>query len=402
MRAAPQERGPSLHVGGLPDKGFYDLDLQQFFTQAGFKVVHATVASDPKSVNRKSLGYGYVSFAEESEMLRCLSEMNNKPCRDHTISLSKQVDQKNLDPKANVFVRNLDRALTQSQLHAHMAQFGSILSLRLQTDSHGHSQGFGFVQFSRAEEAARAIDACDGKNFAGKPMQAMIHKKRSERAHAAAPAVTNLFVKNLPKGTTDDQLAAMFAPFGDILTAKVQIDNATQHPLDYGYVNFKRAEDAEKAIADMNLKKVGNGVLIVNAHIPKSHNQNQVGVSSAGQLDAVALNIKRGMGSNVFINFIPQGVTEEECRREFEKAGSIVSLKLTQHPAKSFQHAYVLYSDVQEAQKAIRTMHDSTVFGSRRPIYVDFWMSKQEMDAERKQKSEHDLNRMLKNLFTQP
>jgi hypothetical protein len=47
-------------------------------------------------------------------------------------------------------------------------------------------------------------------------------------------------------------------------------------------------------------------------------------------------------------------------------------------------------------------MHDSTVCGSRRPIYVDFWMSKQEMEAERKQKSENDLNRMLKNLFTQP
>jgi hypothetical protein len=62
----------------------------------------------------------------------------------------------------------------------------------------------------------------------------------------------------------------------------------------------------------------------------------------------------------------------------------------------------VLYSDVGEAQKAIRMLHDSTVFGSRRPIFVDFWMSKQEMEAERKQKSENDLNRMLKNLFTQP
>jgi RNA recognition motif-containing protein len=99
-------------VGGLPDKGFYDLDLQQFFNLAGFKVVSATVAADPKSLYRKSLGYGYVAFADENEMLRCLAEMNNKPLGDRTISLSRQVDSKNFDPKANVFVRNIDRSVT--------------------------------------------------------------------------------------------------------------------------------------------------------------------------------------------------------------------------------------------------------------------------------------------------
>lgn len=81
---------------------------------------------------------------------------------------------------------------------------------------------------------------------------------------------------------------------------------------------------------------MGNGVLIVNHHISKSSNMLQTSSTSAGQLDAVALNIKRGMGSNVFVNFIPVGTSEADCRAEFEKHGSIISLKVTQHPAKNF------------------------------------------------------------------
>jgi len=73
----------------------------------------ATVASDPKSSNKKSLGYGYVSFHSEEELQRCLKEMNNKMLQGKQIALSKQIEKNNFDPKANVFVRNLDKAVTQ-------------------------------------------------------------------------------------------------------------------------------------------------------------------------------------------------------------------------------------------------------------------------------------------------
>ena len=55
------------------------------------------------------------------------------------------------------------------------------------------------MQFSKPEEAAKAIEMCDGKDFAGKPLNVMIHKKRNERPNTITGAVvTNLFVKNLP------------------------------------------------------------------------------------------------------------------------------------------------------------------------------------------------------------
>jgi RNA recognition motif-containing protein len=56
---------PSLYIGNLPTTGFYDLDLKQFFTQKGFTVRAATVASDFHRT--KSLGYGYIAFNTEEE-----------------------------------------------------------------------------------------------------------------------------------------------------------------------------------------------------------------------------------------------------------------------------------------------------------------------------------------------
>ena len=87
----------------------------------------ATVASDPKSSNRKSLQYGFVSFPDEAEMNRCYKEMNNKELLGKAITLSVQTQGiKNFDPLANVFVRNLAKEVTQNELYKMFEVFGPI------------------------------------------------------------------------------------------------------------------------------------------------------------------------------------------------------------------------------------------------------------------------------------
>ena len=85
-------------MSGLPDSGFYDLDLKQFFERHGFNVRSATVAGDPKNMGRKSLGYGYISFNEEAELERCLTTLNNVELGGKTISLSRQADRSKFNP----------------------------------------------------------------------------------------------------------------------------------------------------------------------------------------------------------------------------------------------------------------------------------------------------------------
>ena len=122
------KKWPSLYVGNLPDKSFFDLDLLKFFSSAGFKIKTATVANDTDK--NKSLGYGYISFAEESELERCLSTMNNALCHDRMIILNRQ-GEKNFNPKANIIIRNLSKTVTQNDVYQAFSKFGKIHSCKL-------------------------------------------------------------------------------------------------------------------------------------------------------------------------------------------------------------------------------------------------------------------------------
>ena len=90
---------------------------------------------------------------------------------------------------------------------------------------------------------------------------------------------------------------------------------------------------------------------MVTQHI--SRQQNMQYQNNKNQVEPMALVMKKAYDSNIFVNFIPPSVEEEEFLKSFSVIGKIISLKLSQHPQKSFKHAYVLYETVSEAQKAI-------------------------------------------------
>ena len=86
MRADGQ-KWPSLFVGNIPDKAFFDLDLKKHFEDRGYKIKAATVASDAGKT--KSLGYGYLTFYDDSELERCLISMNNTMIKDKYIIVNR-------------------------------------------------------------------------------------------------------------------------------------------------------------------------------------------------------------------------------------------------------------------------------------------------------------------------
>lgn len=53
-------------------------------------------------------------------------------------------------------------------------------------------------------------------------------------------------MKNFPKGTTEETLSSMFREFGELESVSIP-KNESQELRDFGYVCFKKPEDAEKA-----------------------------------------------------------------------------------------------------------------------------------------------------------
>jgi len=68
-----------------------------------------------------------------------------------------------------------------------------------------------------------------------------------------------LFVGNLPYSTTQSDLESIFSEFGNVISATVIVDKMSGRSRGFGFVEIEDA-DAEKAIAEVNSREVGEGL----------------------------------------------------------------------------------------------------------------------------------------------
>jgi len=69
----------------------------------------------------------------------------------------------------NIYVGNLSREMTESELREAFAAFGEVASAAVIKDKFtGESRGFGFVEMPNKEEAEQAISGLNGKELKGR------------------------------------------------------------------------------------------------------------------------------------------------------------------------------------------------------------------------------------------
>lgn len=81
-----------------------------------------------------------------------------------------------------LFIGSLSYGATDSQLEAHFAQAGKVLSAKVITDRYtGQGKGFGFVEMSTEEEAKKAIKELNGTNLDGRAIVVKEAQPREDR-----------------------------------------------------------------------------------------------------------------------------------------------------------------------------------------------------------------------------
>jgi len=81
------------------------------------------------------------------------------------------------------------------------------------------------------------------------PHGALQRPRRESRTALGSPeAGSNLFVAGMPSTVDDESLAAAFAPYGTVLSAKVMLHVDTAASRGFGFVLFARAAEAERAM----------------------------------------------------------------------------------------------------------------------------------------------------------
>ena len=78
-----------------------------------------------------------------------------------------------------------------------------------------------------------------------------------------------LFVGGLPYSVNDRQLEELFAPKGIVTSATVITDRETGQSKGFGFVEFEKDEDADKAIAELNGTEVEGRKISVSVARPR-------------------------------------------------------------------------------------------------------------------------------------
>ena len=147
----------------------------------------------------------------------------------------------------------------------------------------------------------------------------------------------NLIVNYIPQDMSDEEFSRLFTPFGALLSYKVVRNKSTGHSLEYGFVKFESAAAAERAIRELNGKRVRTKVIKVAHARPQS----------------VELRF-----ANVYVSNLEPTATSEDLRNLFSSYGKVLDIKIltNKETNRSRGVAFVRYEKRTEAENAILSL----------------------------------------------
>ncbi len=95
--------------------------------------------------------------------------------------------------------------------------------------------------------------------------------------------MTNIYVGNLPRDLTKEQLEAAFAQYGEVRSVSIITDRATGESRGFGFVEMGNDQEAQSAISSLNGTELGGRVINVNIARPREDRRGGGGGGGGGR-----------------------------------------------------------------------------------------------------------------------
>lgn len=325
------QRDPSIRRSGVGNIFIKNLD-----TSIDNKALHDTFSAFGNILSCKvvvddageSKGYGFVHFETQEAADLAIEKVNGMLLNDCKVYVGRHVPRRERLQKlqaqkasfTNIFVKNLERSVTQDQFLSIFQQFGEVTSAVIQADEAGSYKGFGFVNYVNHDCAQKAVDAMNGTEVNGQQVYVGRAQKKAEREEELRRQFealkidrmnkfqgVNLYVKNLSETIDDERLRQEFAPYGNITSCKVMFDEK-QVSRGFGFVCYGSPEEASRAAVEMNGRMLIGKPLYVSVAQRKDERRAQLEAKYSAM--AAQMRFQQATGMGIFAQgpvFYPPG-----------------------------------------------------------------------------------------------
>ncbi|KOM34597.1 hypothetical protein LR48_Vigan02g074700 [Vigna angularis] len=184
----------NLYIKNL-DSDITEALLQEKFSTFG-KIISLAIAKDDNGLSK---GFAFVNYDRPDDARKAMEAMNGSQFGSKNLYVSRaqkkaereQILHNQFEEKrkeqilkskgSNLYVKNIDDAVSEKELRDLFSSCGRITSVKVMRSEKGISKGFGFVCFSNPEEANKAVSTFYGCMFHGKPLYIAFAQRKEDR-----------------------------------------------------------------------------------------------------------------------------------------------------------------------------------------------------------------------------
>ena len=229
------------------------------------------------------LGYGYVNYYNLDSAEKAIKELNKKEingCKLEVTKYQKKNERfQNSIANNSIYIKNIPPEKTIDDIKNIFKKFGNIKWGEINEDP--NKRKYAILEFDNQEIANKAKEEMNEKNVFNTeiPLYVDLLQKKAERKRYLVSKIgdinnklnqenknCNLYIKNLPKKFTEQNLKELFEKYGEIKSVKIQrFINVIKEKDEYkeyvescgvGFVCFTDKDNAKKAMEELNDKKL--------------------------------------------------------------------------------------------------------------------------------------------------
>ncbi|PWA55666.1 RNA recognition motif domain, Nucleotide-binding alpha-beta plait domain protein [Artemisia annua] len=264
-----------VYLGGIPLDASEDV-LKEFCESIG-EVTEVRIMKGKDSSENK--GYAFVTFRTQDLAATAIKELNNRELKGRKIKCSTS------QAKYKLFIGNVPKSWTVDDMEKVVKRVGpGVNSVELLKDPQNsrRNRGFAFIEYYNhacADYSRQKMLKPKFKLDDNAPTVSWADPKNAESS--ASSQVKAVYVKNLPKNVTNEQLEKIFEHHGKITKVVLPPAKPGHERSRFGFVHFADRSSAMKALKDTEKYELNGQTLECSLAKPQADQKTSGGASNS-------------------------------------------------------------------------------------------------------------------------